>query len=798
MCIIIVSPVGSPLPKYEILENCFNNNPDGAGYMYNTKDGIVIDKGWFIFEEFMEGIKELKKKIKVRKHNIVLHFRFATHGKTDSETCHPYPISDSDEDLKSLYISDGDWGLAHNGVISWCDDKSDSDLSDTQVFIKEYLANYDRELLRDKSFQRMMIQATGSKFAILTNDIVYIIGDFTKEKNGIYYSNTGYTTYKTYVRGKTTTYDTNDSYWEKWDDKKDRELANEYADDDDVADEVDEDEYQSIDCPNCDSRNGWVHPSTNEWGCLECNVEGKTDSQGVPETYFTLPEPDCPLCESNKEIWTTTVNWGCRTCKVEGDILTTGELRVFDIYKNVKAPKDNEPDDDGETDVTPVIDTTNCWSCGTNLRGKVRYMSRYSEERRYCENCYKAFETLPIVDKTLSDMVTGTVTNNTTTTMKAPKPVAKPVASDELKKNLARIQVENRCIDVASKNKKLSEEELGKILDMVRKNEPVEGYEFKETVAEQNKREVDAILDKFGMVSVDSSGLPVIKAKPVEKKDTSIDEEVAKKHKKIQEVYNKIIERHNPPKKPTPYLDENREAIEKLFADESKRAEKNAKLIKEKKENNLAKTVKEINKTIANIKDKEGKKNLAEKVGKELERIEKTKRERANLLAELKDREAREKEIEKSREAWREALEDKLKDGEVLDKTGSVKEIEKRKELKKNRRKRRANKKRKDIEKRALKHANDIDAIIEKNQAENKRETEILSRQLLDIKAEMHVKSEKRWKEINDRMEKIKPKNVTNEMEKELANIREKKKILADKMNEKNILHKKKKPRRVA
>lgn len=52
MCVILVKERGIELPTKDILESCWKRNPDGAGFMFNDCDKVVIMKGFMTFEEF--------------------------------------------------------------------------------------------------------------------------------------------------------------------------------------------------------------------------------------------------------------------------------------------------------------------------------------------------------------------------------------------------------------------------------------------------------------------------------------------------------------------------------------------------------------------------------------------------------------------------------------------------------------------------------------------------------------------------------------------------------------------------
>lgn len=208
MCIIVVSPTGIDIPSEEQLKKCFEYNKDGAGFMYNTTKGVQIHKGFLTYPKFRKALAKLQKKVDVKECNIVFHFRIATQGYVDRETTHPYPISDSVKELQKLYIL-CDYAVAHNGIISFTDDKNNPDLSDSQIFVKDYLANMSKRELMSTKIGELIEKATGSRFCIMNKKKYYLIGDFTEDK-GCFYSNTTFriTRYVAPVR--------NDYYQDNW------------------------------------------------------------------------------------------------------------------------------------------------------------------------------------------------------------------------------------------------------------------------------------------------------------------------------------------------------------------------------------------------------------------------------------------------------------------------------------------------------------------------------------------------------------------------------------------------------
>lgn len=209
MCIIAIKKKGVELPDDSIFRNCFFNNSDGAGFMYNKGGKVIIKKGYMRYADFKTALSDALKDIEdVVNTGMVFHFRISTQGGTNPQNCHPFPISNRDIDLQSTYF-ETEMGIAHNGVIdlttthsySGWDNKTkkwisrDSHLSDTQLFIRDYLYGIyklNREFYRSKEGMKMIEKLIGSKMCFLTPDgEIRTIGAFN-EKDGMLYSNYTY------------------------------------------------------------------------------------------------------------------------------------------------------------------------------------------------------------------------------------------------------------------------------------------------------------------------------------------------------------------------------------------------------------------------------------------------------------------------------------------------------------------------------------------------------------------------------------------------------------------------------
>lgn len=189
MCLIAVKDKGKKLPDRKKLENGYDNNSDGVGIavLKPNKNLVYIKKDFKNFEEFYSwavfnvDIDDIS----------IIHFRFATSGKTDVGNRHPFPITHNKqllrkEELYTRYV------LAHNGVISdYSKDKGK--FSDTQKFIMDIIADL-KYKINALSVQKLIKQyINGDRLAIIdaTTRNLILIGDF-EEKDGILWSNSGY------------------------------------------------------------------------------------------------------------------------------------------------------------------------------------------------------------------------------------------------------------------------------------------------------------------------------------------------------------------------------------------------------------------------------------------------------------------------------------------------------------------------------------------------------------------------------------------------------------------------------
>ena len=120
MCVAIYKPEKVQLTKRD-MGKCFHANPDGVGFSYIEGGVAKIHKGFFHFKEFWKAFKAYQSR------ECIVHFRWATHGATNVDNCHPFVLANGG-------------ALIHNGIIDWADSSIPQDpRSDTRIFVEDFL-----------------------------------------------------------------------------------------------------------------------------------------------------------------------------------------------------------------------------------------------------------------------------------------------------------------------------------------------------------------------------------------------------------------------------------------------------------------------------------------------------------------------------------------------------------------------------------------------------------------------------------------------------------------------------------
>lgn len=199
MCIIACKKIGVKPPTDETIKIMFEENPDGAGFMYNINNTVKIEKGFMTLKGLMSRLDSLSKEIDIESTAIVYHFRIGTHGKTIPENTHPFPLTDNIKLMQKLTCTTK-LGIAHNGIFSITPREH---ISDTMEYIASVMYPLSKELryfYKSKPVGKLFSAASNnSRLAFLSpNGVISYIGNFENNKD-IFYSNSGYEKYGRYL-----------------------------------------------------------------------------------------------------------------------------------------------------------------------------------------------------------------------------------------------------------------------------------------------------------------------------------------------------------------------------------------------------------------------------------------------------------------------------------------------------------------------------------------------------------------------------------------------------------------------
>lgn len=193
MCIIAIKPAGISMPATKTIENCWYNNPDGAGFMYAKGGTVHVEKGFMKLKSLKAALKRLEKSIDITNTPLTLHFRITTHGETSPENCHPFPVTEK-LPLLQMRKSKTPLAVAHNGIIDIKPSKKG--ISDTMEYIISQLAplyQLKKDFYKHEAGKKLIYNFIRSKMAFLdATGRIETVGDFITGDDGLLYSNNSY------------------------------------------------------------------------------------------------------------------------------------------------------------------------------------------------------------------------------------------------------------------------------------------------------------------------------------------------------------------------------------------------------------------------------------------------------------------------------------------------------------------------------------------------------------------------------------------------------------------------------
>lgn len=135
MCIIIYKEWKKKAPEKSMIETCWDNNPDGAGFMVIRRKSKTVEyhKGYMTLESFKTAISEAAIS---EEDASAYHFRIATSGGVNPAMTHPFEVSDKEGPLRNLH-GKAQRVFMHNGIIG----QGSPSLSDTALFVMKHMAH---------------------------------------------------------------------------------------------------------------------------------------------------------------------------------------------------------------------------------------------------------------------------------------------------------------------------------------------------------------------------------------------------------------------------------------------------------------------------------------------------------------------------------------------------------------------------------------------------------------------------------------------------------------------------------
>ncbi len=184
MCVAMYCNVGHVLSETQI-RTSWSNNPDGAGFAYVDSNGTPQTFRTMQLAEFLSAYRVATDRNASRS-DFVVHFRLATHGKTNVDNVHPFHM-------------DGQTLVAHNGILPT--PTLGDGRSDTATFVQDYLPKLGATWFDVPEMWELVSEyCVGSKLIILTTNPdaqrgAYIVNESDghwSDDGGIWFSNSTY------------------------------------------------------------------------------------------------------------------------------------------------------------------------------------------------------------------------------------------------------------------------------------------------------------------------------------------------------------------------------------------------------------------------------------------------------------------------------------------------------------------------------------------------------------------------------------------------------------------------------
>jgi hypothetical protein len=152
---MFVQPAGDVAVEAEAIRTAWENNHNGAGFMYVRDGRLIVRKPFYKLKDLLAAY-EIDHGLYGKDSPFALHLRMKTHGEVDETNTHPH------------VLIDGQAALMHNGVLSVAI-PAGCGLSDTAYFCRTVLLQRQASQLTGKRLRRTLEEMIGewNKFIIM-------------------------------------------------------------------------------------------------------------------------------------------------------------------------------------------------------------------------------------------------------------------------------------------------------------------------------------------------------------------------------------------------------------------------------------------------------------------------------------------------------------------------------------------------------------------------------------------------------------------------------------------------------
>ena len=178
------------MPDKATRTRMWTRNPDGAGIMYAKGGYVYIEKGFMSLAAMEKRLDSLSQHVNLTDVPVILHYRITTHGGTNPQCTHPFPVTNNIRNLKATRTRTK-LAVAHNGIINI---KVRPGISDTMEFTADVLATMPKGFTKDtKALHHIEAQISGSRLCLLDGaGRITRIGNWYAGDDGCWYSNLSY------------------------------------------------------------------------------------------------------------------------------------------------------------------------------------------------------------------------------------------------------------------------------------------------------------------------------------------------------------------------------------------------------------------------------------------------------------------------------------------------------------------------------------------------------------------------------------------------------------------------------